>query len=79
MARAKEAAGDKNVLVHAGIAQMALDAGLLDEIVIHLVRVLLGEGRPLFGRLAAHIELEPVQVWQSPEVTHLRYRVTAPG
>ena len=47
---AKHAAGDKNVLVHgAGIAQRALTAGLLDELEIHLIPVLLGEGRPLFA------------------------------
>ena len=37
MARAKEAAGDKDVLVHgATVAQLALAAGVLDEIQIHL-------------------------------------------
>jgi dihydrofolate reductase len=81
MSRAKEAAGDKNVLVHgAGIAQMALKAGLLDELVIHLVPVLLGEGRPLFEHLGGpQIELEPLRVSESPEVTHLRYRVLGAG
>jgi dihydrofolate reductase len=87
MARAKDAAGDKDVLVHgAGIAQMALQAGLLDELMIHLVPVLLGEGRPLFEHLAdtdtdtdTDIELEPMGVLESPAVTHLRYRVKAPG
>jgi dihydrofolate reductase len=81
MARAKEAAGDKNVLVHgAGIAQMALEAGLLDQLVIHLVPVLLGEGRPLFEHLAgSQIELEPIRVSESAEVPHLRYRVRRPG
>jgi hypothetical protein len=49
---AKAAAGDKNVLVHgAAIAQRALGAGLLDEMEIHLVPVLLGEGRRLFEHL----------------------------
>jgi dihydrofolate reductase len=77
MARAKEAAGDKDVLVHgAGVAQMALAAGVLDEIQIHLVPVLLGEGRRLFEHLGAeHIELEPVRVLEGDGVTHLRYRV----
>lgn len=78
VARAKEAAGDRNVLVHgAGIAQMALAAGLLDEIQIHLVPVLLGEGRRLFDQLggSGQIELEPIRVLEAPEVTHLRYLV----
>jgi len=77
MASAKEAAGEKDVLVHgATVAQLALAAGVLDEIQIHLVPVLLGEGRRLFEHLSAdQIELEPVRVLEGPGVTHLRYRV----
>jgi dihydrofolate reductase len=77
MASAKEAAGEKDVLVHGvGTAQLALAAGVLDEIQIHLIPVLLGEGRRLFEHLGAdHIELEPVRVVDGPGVTHLRYRV----
>ncbi|MBS1879271.1 MAG: dihydrofolate reductase family protein [Actinobacteria bacterium] len=75
--RAKEAAGERDVLVHgAGIAQMALAAGLLDEIQIHLVPVLFGQGRRLFDHLdATQVELEPIRVVEAPGVTHLRYRV----
>lgn len=75
--RARDAAGDRGVLVHgAWIAQRMLQAGLLDEIQIHLVPVLLGEGRRLFEQLGAeHIELEPIAVHRGHEVTHLRYRV----
>ena len=77
MARAKEAAGEKDVLVHgAGVAQLALAAGVLDEIQIHLVPVLLGAGRRLFeGPGADQAELEPIRVLEAPGVTHLRYRV----
>jgi len=77
MARAKEAASEKDVLVHgAGTAQLALAAGVLDELQIHLIPVLLGEGRRLFEHLGAnHIELEPLRVVDAPGVTHLRYRV----
>ncbi|HEY2716352.1 MAG TPA: dihydrofolate reductase family protein [Solirubrobacterales bacterium] len=77
VAQAKQAAGERNVLVHgAGIAQMALGAGLLDEIQIHLIPVLLGQGRRLFDHLAAEqIELELVELIDAPGVTHLRYRV----
>jgi len=77
MARAKHAAGEKDVLVHGvGTAQLALAAGVLDEIQIHLIPVLLGEGRRLFEHLGAeHIELEPLRVIDAPGVTHLRYRV----
>jgi dihydrofolate reductase len=75
--QAKEAAGDKNVLVHgASIAQWALAAGLLDEVQIHLVPVLLGEGRRLFDQLGPERrELEPIRVVHGRDATHLRYRV----
>jgi dihydrofolate reductase len=77
MARAKEAAGEKDVLVHgAGTAQLALAAGVLDELQIHLIPVLLGAGRRLFEHLGTdHIELEPIRIADGPGVTHLRYRV----
>ena len=77
MTRAKQAAGDKNVLVHgAGTAQLALAAGVLDELEIHLIPVLLGQGRRLFDHLSPeHIELEPTRVLEGDGVTHLHYRV----
>jgi len=77
MTEAKRSAGEKDVLVHgAGVAQLALAAGVLDEIEIHLVPVLLGQGRRLFENLAPeHIELERVRVLEGPGVTHLLYRV----
>jgi dihydrofolate reductase len=78
MTEAKRAAGDKNVLVHgAATAQLALAAGVLDELEIHLVPVLLGQGRRLFDNLAPeHIELERTRVLEGEAgVTHLHYRV----
>jgi dihydrofolate reductase len=77
MSRAKQAARDKDVLVH-GVrtAQLALAAGVLDELQIHLVPVLLGQGRRLFDqRDPDHIELELTRIIDAPGVTHLRYRV----
>jgi dihydrofolate reductase len=78
MAQAKQAAGEKDVLVHgAGVAQLALTAGVLDELVIHLVPVLFGQGRRLFDNLSAdQIELERTRILQGEAgVMHLRYRV----
>ena len=77
MRQAKEAAGDANVMVHgADLAQSLLRAGLLDELEIHLVPVLLGEGRRLFEHLGGeHVELDLVRVLDAPGVTHLHYRV----
>ena len=59
MTRAKEAAGDRNVLVHgARVTRLALAAGVLDELELHVVPVLFGQGRRLFEGLAAEqIEL----------------------
>jgi dihydrofolate reductase len=78
MTRAKEAAGDKNVLVHGvGTASLALAAGVLDEIELHVVPVIFGQGRRLFEGLAPeHIELERTRILEGEDgVTHLRYRV----
>jgi dihydrofolate reductase len=78
MGQAKEAAGDADVLVHgAELAQSCLRAGVLDEMEIHLVPVLLGAGRPLFGELAGQVELELTRTMDAPGVTHLRFRVNA--
>ena len=81
MSQAKRAAGDANVLVHgANLAQSCLRAGVLDELEIHLIPVLLGEGRRLFEQLGPeHVELELTRVVDAPGVTHLRYRVERHG
>jgi dihydrofolate reductase len=76
MAQAKAAAGDRAVQVRGGYtAQRAIEAGVLDEVQIHLIPVLLGRGRRLFDVLPSLIELEIVQVIDTPEATHIRYRV----
>ena len=78
MTQAKEVAADKKVLVHgAGIAQRALAAGVLDELELHVVPVLFGQGRRLFDGLAPeHIELERTRVLAGEDgVTHVNYRV----
>jgi dihydrofolate reductase len=78
MTRAREAAGERNVLVHgAGTAQLALAAGVLDELELHVIPVLLGQGRRLFeGLPAEQIELERTRILEGDGgVTHLHYRV----
>jgi len=76
MAQAKAAAGDRDVLVHgADMVQRALEAGVLDEIQINQIPVLLGAGRRLFGVLPSRIELEIIRVIDTPQATHIRYRV----
>ena len=75
--RPGEAAGGRDVMMHgADTAQHALRAGVLDELEIHLIPVLLGQGRRLFDHLGPdHIELELARSIDAPGVTHLRYRV----
>jgi dihydrofolate reductase len=78
MTRAKQAAGDRNVLVHgAGTAQLALTAGVLDELELHIIPVLFGQGRRLFEGLApAQIELDRTRVLEGEAgVTHMHYRI----
>ena len=78
MRRAKEAAGEKDVLVHgAGVARLALAAGVLDELELHMLPVLFGAGRRLFeGLPAGQIELERIRVLEGEGgVTHVHYRV----
>lgn len=76
---AKQAAGDKNVLVHGAsfMVRLAVTAGLLDEFEIHMIPVLLGDGRRLFEHLGIEQrELERIRVLEGEDgVTHLRYRV----
>jgi dihydrofolate reductase len=78
MAQAKQAAGNKNVLVHgAQVTQLALAAGVLDELELHVVPVLLGQGRRLFDNLdPEQIELERTRILEGEDgVTHMHYRV----
>jgi dihydrofolate reductase len=77
VAKARELAGDKDVVVNGGqMAKQALQAGLLDEIGVDLVPVLLGGGTPFFDAIGAPVDLEgPISVVEGQAVTHLRYRV----
>ena len=75
---AKEAAGERDVMVHGGdLARSLLREGLLDELEISVVPVLLGDGRRLFGD--DRLDLEITRVLEAPGVTHLRYRVASCG
>ncbi len=77
--QAREAAGERNVAVAGGasVAQQYLKAGLIDELLLHVVPLLLGDGTRLFENHLGpeQVELERTQVIDSPAVTHLRYRV----
>ena len=78
IARAMAAAGDKDVTVIGGALtiQQCLNAGLADEFHLDIRPVLLGSGRRLFEQLEAEkIELEPIDVTQSPTARALRFRI----
>jgi dihydrofolate reductase len=73
--QAKAAAGAKNVSVGAAnTAQQVLKAGLLDEVRIHLVPILLSGGTRLFENIG-ELDLEETRVIETPDVTHLGFRV----
>jgi dihydrofolate reductase len=76
--QAKAAAGDKDISVAGGAntIQQYLQAGLIDELQIHVVPLLLGDGERLLDNLGTDLpELEVTRVIESPTVTHLKYRV----
>lgn len=76
--QAHAAAGDTDVSVAGGAntIQQFITNGLLDELEIHLVPVLLGDGIRLFENIdGGSIELDRMRVVDSPHVTHLKYRV----
>ena len=77
LARARAAAGDKNVIVMGGgeLLRQFLAAGLVDELTLTIAPVLLGAGKRLFDGLnRTDIGLERIGVIESPFATHLRFR-----
>jgi dihydrofolate reductase len=76
--RALDAAGGKNVLViGADVARQCIREGLIDEIVIHLAPVLLGDGVRFFDcpGLPEAVRLEATEVSRSGQLTNLQFRV----
>ncbi|WP_086820306.1 dihydrofolate reductase family protein [Allokutzneria sp. NRRL B-24872] len=76
MRRAKHAARHRRVhVLGANTGRRAIAAGVLDEVQIHTVPVLLGRGRRLFDVLPSSVELKIIRVVNTPEATHVRYRI----
>jgi dihydrofolate reductase len=78
LARAREAAAGKNVIVMGGadLLRQYLEAGLVEELTLTIAPVLLGAGKRLFeGFARTDITFERTGVVESPFATHLRYRV----
>ena len=75
--RARVAAGDKNVALFGGVSiiQQAIKEGLLDELHLHQVPVLMGEGINLFHNIGTEWkDLEPTLTTNIDGVNHLYYR-----
>ncbi|MDQ3953039.1 MAG: dihydrofolate reductase family protein [Actinomycetota bacterium] len=82
LAQAREAASGRDVLLGGGAdaARQYLAAGLLDEVLLHVVPLLLHDGERLFdGLRGAGVRLEQADAIPAPGVTHLRYRVRREG
>lgn len=78
LGQAREAAGEDDVTIAggAGVAQQYLSAGLVDQMQLNIAPILLGGGTRLFdGGAGAGLDLEPILVVNTPDVTHVRYRV----
>jgi dihydrofolate reductase len=77
VARAREAAGDKDVFVMGGadVIRQALRAGYVEELSISIAPVVLGAGKRLFDGFDDTLNLEHVRLLQSPFATHITYRV----
>ncbi|MEV4377391.1 dihydrofolate reductase family protein [Streptosporangium sp. NPDC049644] len=77
VAAAKAAAGDRYVgVLGAQVARQCLDAGVLDEILVFIAPVLLGDGVRLFDHPGGTgIRLERLGLTQVPGATSLRLRV----
>jgi dihydrofolate reductase len=72
---ASKAAGDKYVVIlGADVARQCVEAGLIEEVLIHVVPVLLGDGVRLFSEPGAderHLELAGVS--RAGQVANLRF------
>jgi dihydrofolate reductase len=76
VAAARDAADGKDIALMGGVlVTEALQAGLVDELILHQVPVLLGAGRPYFHGLPEHVQLRLLDAVPAPGVTHLHYEV----
>ena len=75
--RARETAGEKDVLVMGGgdVIRQALRAGLVEELTISIAPVILGGGKRLFDGFNETLDLQHLDIRQSSFATHITYRV----
>lgn len=70
------AAGANVVLIGATVARQCLLAGLVDEILVHVAPVMLGDGIRFFASVSrGPVDLELLSVKRSGDLTTMRYRV----
>ncbi|WP_347110387.1 dihydrofolate reductase family protein [Paenarthrobacter sp. S56] len=76
LARAREAAGDKNVAIAGGAstARQFLSTGLIDELRLHIAPIVLGSGERLLDGVG-NLKLEPLEARGTSLVSHIRYKV----
>ena len=74
--QAREAAGGADVALAGGAeaGRQYLAAGLVNEMLLNVVPILLGDGAHLFDGLGTEVGLEQVRVVEAPDVAHLVYR-----
>jgi len=74
--QAKAIAGDQEVDIAGGAStvRQALQAGVVDELMLDIAPVLLGAGERIFDDVS-DLKLTPVEVVHSPFATHIRYDV----
>jgi dihydrofolate reductase len=79
--RARAAAGDKQVHLMGGadLIRQALAAGYVDELTVIVAPVVLGAGKRLFDGFTQSLDLEHLEVRQSPFATFIHYRVMRPA
>jgi dihydrofolate reductase len=76
VATALNAAGDKNLeILGADVAAQCLGRGLVDEILVYVLPILLGDGIPFSSPGLTRVDLEPVSSARSGDATILRFRV----
>ena len=75
LVQARRAAGGKDVALAGGAAtaQQYLKAGLVDEMQLHMVPILLGDGERLFDSVDDLHGLALVKTVALPDVTHLKF------
>jgi dihydrofolate reductase len=79
LARAEELAAGRAVSIFGGdVARQVLALGRLDEIIVQIVPIILGDGVPLFGREPApQVRLDRTYMGASGSLTDIRFRVVS--